>query len=95
MLCNRDAFSIIYIKGIVLFYRLFIGGERVHKRKGEKNMATSTIHERFTLDEASAQKIISTPRTVLRETNVFNDIKLNTKERIAHAAKILKSRKCK
>ncbi|WP_243290350.1 hypothetical protein [Bacillus sp. FJAT-47783] len=58
-------------------------------------MATVTSQDRFVINESSAQKILSTPRTVIKESNVFNDIKMNNKERIAHAANVLKSRKCK
>lgn len=63
--------------------------------KEDVEMATETIFQRFTLDEEAAKKIISSPHTKIRHTNVFNDIKLNKSERIAHAAKILNSRKCK
>ncbi|WP_230129808.1 hypothetical protein [Bacillus sp. CECT 9360] len=60
-------------------------------------MATSTdkLYERFTLNEDEVDKIIATPRTKIPEVNVFNDIMLSKKERIAHAANILKRRKCK
>ncbi|MFK4388807.1 hypothetical protein ABH916_000735 [Peribacillus frigoritolerans] len=58
-------------------------------------MATTTMDERFTLNEKELDQIIATPRTVIPEVNVFNDIMLSKKERIAHAANILKRRKCK
>ncbi|MFB6468862.1 hypothetical protein ACE38V_19075 [Cytobacillus sp. Hz8] len=58
-------------------------------------MATETIFQRFTLDEETSKKIISTPHTKIKQTNVFNDIKLNKSERLANAARILNSRKCK
>ncbi|MCU5500348.1 hypothetical protein OCF63_20620 [Bacillus wiedmannii] len=58
-------------------------------------MATSTLYEKFTLNQSTANKIIKSSVTKLPEINIFNDIKLNTSERIANAAKILKSRKCK
>ncbi|HHW37974.1 MAG TPA: hypothetical protein GXX18_12135 [Bacillales bacterium] len=65
-------------------------------QKGDDvEMATETIYERFTIDENESRKIISTPRTKINETNVFNDIKLNRKERMANARRILNSRKCK
>ncbi len=67
----------------------------MRRRKGEKEVATVTSQDRFVINESSAQKILSTPRTVIKESNVFNDIKMNNKERIAHAANVLKSRKCK
>lgn len=58
-------------------------------------MATATMYDTFTLNEERSRQILSTKRTVIRETNVFNDIKVNKTERIANAASILKSRKCK
>ncbi|MDN3451661.1 hypothetical protein QMA09_15790 [Planococcus sp. APC 3906] len=58
-------------------------------------MATSTLYEKFILDEAAAQKLISTPATKVKETNVFSDINLNEKERVARATKLLASRKWK
>ncbi|MED4687412.1 hypothetical protein [Peribacillus frigoritolerans] len=58
-------------------------------------MATTTMDERFTLNEKELDQIIATPRTKIPEVNIFNDIKLPKKERIAHAANILKNRKCK
>ncbi|MDW0113122.1 hypothetical protein QT711_07980 [Sporosarcina saromensis] len=58
-------------------------------------MATETIFQRFTLDEEASRKIITTPRTQIRHTNTFNDIKLTKSERIANVAKILNYRKCK
>ncbi|MCM3732745.1 hypothetical protein M3196_13910 [Fictibacillus nanhaiensis] len=68
---------------------------RNRDKGGDDEMATSTLYEKFTLTEATANKILETSRTILPEINVFNDIKLNEKDRIAHAANILKSRKCK
>lgn len=64
-------------------------------KEEDVEMVTETIFERFTLDEEASKKIISSPRTKIRKTNVFNDIKLNKSERIANAARILNSRKCK
>ena len=58
-------------------------------------MATSTLYEKFTLDESAAQKLVSTPITKVKETNVFSDINLNEKERVAYATKLLASRKWK
>ncbi|WP_142383385.1 hypothetical protein [Bacillus sp. V3-13] len=58
-------------------------------------MATSTLYERFTLNESEVKQIISTPRTQITEINVFNDVKLTKEERVAHSANILKSRKCR
>jgi hypothetical protein len=64
-------------------------------KKEDVEMATETIFKPFTLDEKASKKIISSPRTKIRQTNVFNDIKLNKTERIANAARILHSRKCR
>ena len=56
-------------------------------------MATSTLYEKFTLNESAAQKLISTPVTKIKETNVSSDVNLNEKERVAYATKLLASRK--
>ncbi|MDQ0221433.1 hypothetical protein [Peribacillus cavernae] len=56
-------------------------------------MAASTLYDTFSINESDAQKIISTPKTKLPESNTFNDLKLKTPDRISHAAKILNSRK--
>lgn len=64
-------------------------------KRGDDKMATSTLYEKFTLTEVTANKILEASRTILPEINLFNDIKLNETDRIAHAANILKSRKCK
>lgn len=61
----------------------------------EKDVATHILEREYTLNETEANKILMTPRTVIKESNVFNDIHLNEEERIAHAANILKSRKWK
>jgi hypothetical protein len=61
----------------------------------EKDMATETLKRNYTLNEHEAQKILSTPRTIIKQSNVFNDIHLSKKERVAYAKNILKSRKCK
>lgn len=63
--------------------------------KEEKEMATEVLEQYFTLNEEEANKILKTPRTIIKENNIFNDIHLTKKERIAHAANILSSRKCK
>lgn len=63
--------------------------------KGEKDMATEVLEREYTLNEQEASKILNTPRTIIKEINIFNDIYLAKNERIAHAANILKSRKCK
>lgn len=66
------------------------------RQKGDDvEMATETIYERFTIDENESRKIISTPSTKINETNVFNDTKLNRKERMANARRIINSRKYK
>lgn len=64
-------------------------------KEEDLEMATETIFGKFSLDEEASNKIISSPRTKIKPTNVFNDIKLNKSERIANAARILNSRKCK
>lgn len=66
------------------------------KDKGdEKDMATETILKPFYLDEEMAKKIISAPRTVIKESGVYNDLKVSKSERLANAKRILNSRKCK
>jgi hypothetical protein len=64
-------------------------------KKEEVEMATETINNRFTLNEEESKKIIASPRTKIKESNVLNDIKLNKSERIANASRILNSRKCR
>lgn len=64
------------------------------KQEG-KEMATSTLYKKFSLNEEDVQKLISTPIKTIKESNVFNDIKLNEKDRVAHATKIMASRKWK
>jgi hypothetical protein len=63
--------------------------------KGVKKMATATVFDTLPLNEEQAQKIISTPPKKLPQATVFNDLTLPESERIAHAAKVLASRKCK
>lgn len=60
-----------------------------------KKMATITMFDTLTLNEEQARRIISTPPKRLSEPAVFSDIRLSDSEKIAHAAKILASRKCK
>lgn len=64
-------------------------------KEEENEMATETIFKPFFLDEEAAKNIISSTRTKIKHTNVFNDIKLTDSERIANAKRILNSRKCK
>ncbi|HHW36801.1 MAG TPA: hypothetical protein GXX18_06110 [Bacillales bacterium] len=64
-----------------------------HRKCNDVEMATKTVYERYTIDGKETRKIISAPRTKINETNVFNDIKLNRKEKIANARRILNSRK--
>jgi len=66
-----------------------------NKEDVEMATITDTMYDRFTLNEEEVDRIIATPRTEIPEVNVFNDIMLSKKERIAHAANILKKRKCK
>ena len=63
--------------------------------KEEDEMAVLAMNEQFILDEQAARRIISTSPSKLPKSNEFNDLYLSDKERIAHAANILKSRKCK
>lgn len=58
-------------------------------------MATKTITEHYTIGKSASKKLISSPRIKIKQTDVFNDIKLNKSEKIAHAAKILSARRCK
>ena len=57
--------------------------------KEEKKLATNVLCEDYTLNQSDANKILATPRKVLKPSNIFNDIKLNDIERIEHAVKIL------
>lgn len=47
------------------------------------------------INEEQAQQIIDTPRTILKEVDVFSDLTLPKAERIEHARKIIASRKSK
>ena len=58
-------------------------------------MATSTMHEKLTLDQSMARKFAFTPAIKIRETNVFSDVKLNESDRIARATAFLNSREWK
>lgn len=63
--------------------------------KEAKKMATATMFETLLLNEEQARKIVSTPVKNLAQSTVFNDLNLPESDRIAHAAKVLASRKCK
>lgn len=63
--------------------------------KEENEMVFLAMNEQYILDEQAARRIISTSPIKLPKSNEFNDLYLSDKERIAHAANILKSRKCK
>ncbi|WP_132005302.1 hypothetical protein [Mesobacillus foraminis] len=64
--------------------------------KENRDMATATIYDTFTLNEDAIRKIISSPRTKIKESGVFNDLKVSETERLANAQRILNSRrKCK
>ncbi|WP_179860924.1 hypothetical protein [Bhargavaea cecembensis] len=58
-------------------------------------MTTETLSKKYALDEAAAQKILSSPRTKVNQTNIFSDLMLDKDERVANAKRILKSRKCR
>ncbi|CAN7551284.1 hypothetical protein [Rossellomorea sp. LjRoot5] len=58
-------------------------------------MTTETVSQQYTLDEDDSRKIISSPRTVIKSTGVFNDLKLNKTDRIQNAERILNKRRCK
>ena len=59
----------------------------------EKDMATKTLDTKFTLNESEAMEILKTSRRVIKESNIFNDIKLSRTEKVKHASDILESRK--
>lgn len=63
------------------------------KEEEDMDMATKAIETNFTLNQSETMKIISTPKRVIKESDVFNDIKLSQVNKIKHAASILKSRK--
>ena len=71
------------------------GGDAMCNSKGVKKMASATMFDTLLLNEEQAQKIISTTPKKLAQPTVFNDLTLPESERIAHAAKVLASRKCK
>ena len=77
-----------------LHYR-HAGGDVMCNSKEVKKMATTTMFDTLPLNEEQAQKIIATPPKKLAQSTVFNDLTLPESERIAHAAKVLASRKCK
>ncbi|RBP06177.1 hypothetical protein [Rossellomorea aquimaris] len=58
-------------------------------------MTTETISQRFSLDEEASRKIISSPRTIIKNTGILNDLKLNKTERMANAERVLNKRRCK
>ncbi|MDQ0154149.1 hypothetical protein [Robertmurraya andreesenii] len=58
-------------------------------------MPQESFFGQFTLDEEAAKKLISSPRTKIRHTNVPNDLKLSKSERIINAERVLNSRKGK
>jgi len=60
------------------------------EKEEEIEMATEVLEQYYTLNEEEATKILSTPRTIIKESNVFSDIHLIREERIAHAANILR-----
>jgi hypothetical protein len=62
-------------------------------KKEEKDMATKALDTNFTLNESEAMEIIRAPRRMIKESKIFNDIKLSRDEKIKHASNILNSRK--
>jgi hypothetical protein len=61
----------------------------------EHNMATETIYKRFSINKKEAEAIVSSPRSLIKRTNIFSDVKLTESEKINLAKRVLKSRKCK
>ncbi|KPL60457.1 hypothetical protein [Rossellomorea vietnamensis] len=53
-------------------------------------MTTETVSHQYKLDEDDSRKIISSPRTVIKNTGVFNDLKLSKTDRMQNAERILK-----
>ena len=49
------------------------------------------VKDNFTINEHQANLILNTPRTIIKETNVFSDLKLSKPERLANARRILES----
>lgn len=49
----------------------------------------------YELNQKQVKQILSTEPTKIKESDVFNDLKLTHDERIEHARKILNSRKVK
>ncbi|WP_158701661.1 hypothetical protein [Lentibacillus sp. Marseille-P4043] len=56
-------------------------------------MATKALETNYTLNEYEAKEILMTPRKLIKESHIFNDINLSREEKIKHAASILKSRR--
>ena len=66
------------------------------RKKEDVEMATETIFKPFVLDEDAIRKIISSPRTKIKESGIYNDLKVSESERLENAKRILNSRrKCK
>ena len=63
--------------------------------KEDGKMTTETISQRFSLDEEALRKIISSPRTIIKNTGILNDLKLDKTERMANAERVLNKRRCK
>lgn len=59
----------------------------------EKDMATKALDTNFTLNESEAIEILRAPRRTIKESTIFNDLKLSREEKVKHASKILNSRK--
>ena len=63
--------------------------------KEDGKMTTETISQRFSLDEEASRKIIFSPRTIIKNTGILNDLKLDKTERMANAERVLNKRRCK
>lgn len=62
-------------------------------KEEEKDMATKALETNFTLNQSEAMEILGAPRRTIKESDIFNDIKLSQANKVKHAASILKSRK--
>ena len=62
-------------------------------KKEEQEMATETLCKHYTINEEEANLILNTKPIKIKESGIFNDLNLSKRERLAHAASILNSRK--
>ncbi|MEK5069621.1 hypothetical protein [Sporosarcina sp. FSL K6-1508] len=56
-------------------------------------MATKALETNFTLNQSEAMEILRAPRRTIKESDIFNDIKQSSANKIKHASSILDSRK--